>query len=90
MSGPSAPPPGIPNPDDIIAQLLIFQTKDRVNVQLPGADGSPDLAKSVALLGVALEMIAQIMQQMAPQEPKRIVLAPAIPKEFLKEGRLKL
>lgn len=75
-------------PEDIVAQLLVVQSKDQISVQLPGVEGSPDIAKSVELLGSALTMLAHIMRQVSPKEAPRIIPVSTLPKEFISKGRL--
>jgi len=93
------PPPGPAppfRPEDIASQLVVLLTKDnKISVQYPArlnAEGTGqelDLAKSLELFAAGLQTLASIVRQSdpAPEKP-RIIVAPAIPKEFLLKGKL--
>lgn len=82
------PPEGQIKPEDVLSQFLVVHTKDgRAAVQFPTkADGSIDGIEALRLLSTGLTFVTQILQQQVPAEKPRIVLAPAIPKEFLLKG----
>jgi len=91
MSKNQKPPEGQIKPEDIASQFMVLRTKDnRVAVQFPTkspTDQTIDAPEALALLATGLNTVAQILRQQAPEKP-RIVLAPAIPKEFLTRGKL--
>jgi hypothetical protein len=90
MSQDQKPPEAPIKPEDVLSQIMVLRTKDnRVAVQFPTLPESQTLDAPMAmeLLAAGLNTIAQIMRQQAPKKP-RIVLAPAIPKEFLTRGKL--
>ena len=84
--------------EDIASQIMVVRTKDnQIAVQYPtvvGA-GAPDIAEALYLYAAGLNTLANMMRQqqeamaaiLTPPE-KKIVLAPAIPKEFLTKGKL--
>ena len=88
-----APPEAQPQiqPGDVLAQFMVLRTKDnRVAVQFPTkspTDPTMDGPMALELLAAGLNTVAQILRQQAPEKP-RIVVAPAIPKEFLTKGKL--
>lgn len=78
------------NPEDVAAQVMVLQTKDgKVGIQYPTMakdDPAPNYPLAMELLATGLNTLANLMRQQQPEKP-RIVLAPAIPKEFLVKGR---
>ena len=86
MSEDQKPPEGQIQPEDIVSQFLVLRTKDnRVAVQFPTkspTDQTMDAPMTLELIAAGLNTVAQILRQQAPEKP-RIVLAPALPKEFL-------
>ena len=84
------PPEGQIKPEDVQSQFLVVRTKDnRVAVQFPTKeDDNIDVLESLKLLMTGLNFVVDTLhQQQAPVEKPRIVLAPAIPKEFLTRNR---
>ena len=92
--GPGAPPEGPFTPDEefvkpenILTQFSVILTKDeKIAVQFPVKEkGSTkvDINMALDLLSAGLTSLSQIFRQQNPPEPSRIVLAPAIPNEFL-------
>ncbi len=85
MSKDQKPPEGI-KPQDVASQFLVLRTHDnRVAVQFPSkGDGAIDALESLKLLATGLSFLAETLhRQQAPVEQPRIVVAPAVPKEFL-------
>lgn len=91
MSKNQKPPEGQIQPEDVLAQFMVVRAKDnRVAVQFPTLPNSQtmDTAMAMELLAIGLNMVAQVMRQQATADKPRIVLAPAVPKEFLTRGKL--
>ena len=92
MSQDQKPPEGQIQPSDIASQFMVIRTHDnRVAVQFPTkspTDQTIDGPETLALMAAGLNTVAEIIRQQAPPEKPRIVLAPAIPKEFLTKGKL--
>lgn len=86
MSQDEKPPEGQIKPEDIASQFMVLRTKDgRVAVQFPTkgpTDQTIDAPETLALMAAGLNTVAQIIRQQSPEKP-RIVLAPALPQEFL-------
>jgi hypothetical protein len=89
--------PGVQiTPEDIHTQFMVARTKDhRVAVLFPTKDdGGIDILEALKLLATGLNYVVDTLhQQQVPAaekpepEVRRIVLAPAIPKEFLTRNR---
>lgn len=80
-------------PEDVVSQIMVVRTKDnQIAVQYPTVRGSkhPDVAEALFLYAAGLNTLASMIHEqqaavaaiLTPPE-KKIVLAPAIPKEFL-------
>jgi len=97
MSAPEMPPEGQIKPEDIASQFMVLRTKDnRVAVQFPTkspTDQTIDGIEALKLIATGLNFVVDALHQQqleatldtfrqAPEKP-RIVLAPALPKEFL-------
>ena len=85
------PPEGQITPEDVASQFMVLRTKDnRVAVQFPTkspTDQTIDAPETLALMAAGLNTVAEIIRQQTPVEKPRIVLASAIPKEFLTRNR---
>lgn len=91
MSKDTQPPEGQIKPEDVLTQFLVVRTKDnRVAVQFPTkGDGGIDGLEALKLIATGLNFVVDTLhQQYAPVEKPRIVLAPAVPKEFLTKEKL--
>ena len=90
MAGPEKTPPGSIRAEDIVAHFSVTETKDgKVAVQFPGnSAGLPDIVKTLALMGSGINTLAQVVQQIMPQETPRVIPVASIPKEFLTRGKL--
>ena len=74
---------------DVLSQFVVLRTKDnRIAVQFPakGPTQTIDAPAALELLAAGLNTMAQILRQQSPDKPK-IVLAPALPSEFLTRPR---
>jgi hypothetical protein len=92
---PDEKPPEIPeqiNPEDIVGQVVVMQTEDNKIVlsypTMAKGDTTPNFPLAMELFASGLKTLANIMRQQQPADKPRIVLAPAIPKEFLIKGCL--
>jgi len=83
-------------PQDIATQFAVIQTKDgKVAVQFPVYDMESqevDIPLALELVGAGLQTLAQVVRQQVPaptlkEKKSGIVLAPAMPREFLTKGR---
>ena len=84
-------PEGQIKPEDIASQFLVLRTHDnRFAVQFPTKDGGIDGIEALKLIATGLNFVVDTLQQQEREAEKpRIVLAPAIPKEFLLKGKLR-
>jgi hypothetical protein len=94
MAGPEKPPEGQINPADVASQFMVLRTKDnRVAVQFPmksPTDPTIEALEALKLIAIGLNFVVDTLQQQERgAEKPRIVLAPAIPKEFLLKGKLR-
>lgn len=78
---PPSPPPSQINPEDIESQVGVLRTKQGGTAVIfpKNLDGTPDLPLALELMGMGLNILAQIMRQMAPQDARRIVVVPSVP-----------
>ena len=97
MSASEKPPEGQTEikPEDIASQFMVVHTKDnRVAVQFPTkspTDPTIDGLEALKLIATGLNFVVDALhKQYAPVEKPRIVLAPAIPPEFLLKGKLRV
>ena len=99
MSAPEMPPEGQIKPEDVASQFMVIRTHDsRFAVQFPTkGDGGIDGLEALKLIATGLNFVVDTLHQkelentlcqQAKTEKPRIVLAPAIPKEFLTKGKL--
>ena len=84
-------PEGQIKPEDVASQFLVLRTHDnRFAVQFPTKDGGIDGIEALKLIATGLNFVVDALHQqqvaVAVEKP-RIVLAPAIPKEFLLKNR---
>ena len=77
------------NAEDIVAQVGVVRTKQGGAVLMfpQKPDGTPDLPLTLDLIATGIAMLSQIVAQMVPQEPKRIVLVPGLPPGVNLRGR---
>lgn len=83
------PPEGQITPEDVQSQFTVVRTKDdRVAVQFPmKGDGKIDGLEALKLIATGLNFVVDTLhRQQVALEKSRIVLAPAVPKEFLTKG----
>ena len=93
---PSGPPSQL-RPEDIDAQLVVLKTKtNQISVQFPAQKGSIpggappelDFPTTLELFAAGLQTLAAVVRGQQPVEKSRIMVAPAIPKDFLLKGKL--
>ena len=86
-------------PEDVLSQFMVIRTKaDQMAVQFPTkGDGGIDGIESLKLIATGLNFVVDALHQkelentlcqQAKTEKPRIVLAPALPKEFLTREKL--
>jgi hypothetical protein len=102
MSQDRKPPEGQITPEEVASQFMVLRTHDnRVAVQFPTkGDGNIDGLEALKLIATGLNFVVDTLHQQQLAEvdinpildinlkKPRIVLAPAIPKEFLTKGKL--